>query len=226
LPWKIILQTINLNKMKKIILSLVVVATVLTACKENKKDKVEVKEAVQVAKVASTNNVDVASSTITWLGSKPTGTHNGDIMLKEGSLVLDNGSLTGGEFVIDMTSINVLDIPADNEGNGKLKGHLSSPDFFDVAAFPTSKFVITSVENKEGKLHVTGNLTLKETTKSITIAAAIATVDNVTTFTSEKFNVDRTDFGITYSSKKFDAALKDKFINDLMEISFVVKTKA
>ncbi|WP_299058554.1 YceI family protein [uncultured Polaribacter sp.] len=212
--------------MKKIILSLVVVATILTACKENKKDKVEVKEAIKVEKVTALNNVDVANSVISWLGSKPTGTHNGSIMLKEGSLVLDNGTLKGGNFIIDMATIKVLDIPEDNEGNGKLKGHLSAGDFFDVAAFPTAKFVITNVENKENKIHVTGNLTLKETTKSITIPATISSENGVTTFTSETFSVDRTDFGITYSSKKFDAALKDKFINDLMEISFVVKTKA
>lgn len=212
--------------MKKIILSLVIVASVLTACKENKKDKVEVKDAVKVETVATTNNVDVASSEITWLGTKPTGTHNGNIMLKEGSLMTESGTLTGGEFVIDMSSINVLDIPADKEGNGKLKGHLSSPDFFDVAKYPTSKFVITGVEDKGDKLHVTGNLTLKETTKSITIPAMLMKEGNVTTFKSETFSVDRTDFGITYSSKKFDAALKDKFINDLMEISFTVKTKS
>ncbi|WP_088324498.1 YceI family protein [Polaribacter tangerinus] len=215
--------------MKKIILSLAVVATVLTACKENKKDKVQVNEEVKVeAKVADTfeNNVDVAASEITWLGSKPTGTHNGVISLKEGSLVVENGTLTAGSFEIDMTSITVLDIPADAKGNADLKGHLSSPDFFDVAAFPTSKFVITSVEDKGDKLHVTGNLTLKETTKSITIPAVISTEGNVTTFKSDTFSVDRTDFGITYKSKKIDAALKDKFINDLMEISFTVKTKA
>lgn len=212
--------------MRKIILSLVVVASVLTACKENKKDKVEVKEEVKVEKTVALNNVDVTGSEIAWLGSKPTGTHNGNIALKEGSLVVENGTLTGGTFVIDMSSINVLDIPADNEGNGKLKGHLSSPDFFDVAKYPTSKFVITGVEDKGDKLHVTGNLTLKETTKSITIPAILTKEGNVTTFKSETFSVDRTDFGITYSSKKFDAALKDKFISDLMEISFTVKTKA
>lgn len=212
--------------MRKIILSLVVVASVLTACKENKKDKVEVKEEVKVEKTVALNNVDVAGSEIAWLGSKPTGTHNGNIALKEGSLAIENGTLTGGSFVIDMSSINVLDIPADNEGNGKLKGHLSSPDFFDVAKYPSSKFVITGVEDKGDKLHVTGNLTLKETTKSITIPAILTKEGNVTTFKSETFSVDRTDFGITYSSKKFDAALKDKFISDLMEISFTVKTKA
>lgn len=209
--------------MKKIIVSLVVLASVFTACKGEK--KVEVKEEVKVEAVAELNNVDLDDSVIMWEGTKPTGTHNGTLLLEEGSLVIEDGVLKGGEFVIDMTSIEVLDIPADDENHAKLTGHLNSGDFFDTAKFPTAKFVISSVENKEGKLHVTGNLTTKDVTKSITIPATLTTTDGVTTFKSETFNVDRTDFGITYKSKKIDAALKDAFINDLMAISFEVKTK-
>jgi polyisoprenoid-binding protein YceI len=86
--------------------------------------------------------------------------------------------------------------------------------------------VITSVVDTDGKLAVTGNLTIKNTTKSITIPATIATAEGITTFKSETFTIDRTDFGVVYASKKLDAALKDKFINDLMEMSFSVVTKA
>ncbi|RCS27817.1 YceI family protein [Polaribacter sp. WD7] len=212
--------------MKKIVLSLVVIASALTACKE-KKEKVEVKEEAKVeVKVSDLNNVDVAASTLYWKGTKPTGAHNGTVAIKDGDLLIEEGSIKGGEFVIDMTSIKVLDIPADNEGNGKLVGHLSSPDFFDVASYPTSTFVITNVESKEGKVHVTGNLTLKDVTKSITIPATVSTENGVTTFTSEKFMVDRADFNIKYGSKSFFDNLKDKFIDDNMELSFVVKTKA
>jgi Uncharacterized conserved protein len=88
--------------------------------------------------------------------------------------MLDNTTLKGGSFVIDMSTINVLDIPADKKGNADLRGHLSAPDFFDVAKYPTSKFVITSVEDKGDKLHVTGNLTIKDVTKSITIPATVS----------------------------------------------------
>ncbi|QTE21879.1 YceI family protein [Polaribacter cellanae] len=211
--------------MKKIVLSIVVAASVLTACK-GKKEKVEVKEAVKVeVNAADLNNVNTQASVISWKGTKPTGSHNGTVALKSGGLVIEDGKPTKGVFVIDMTSIKVLDIPESEEGNGKLTGHLSSPDFFDVAKYPTSKFVITSVEEKEGKLAVTGNLTLRDITKSITIPATISTEGDVTTFTSETFNVDRTDFGVTYKSKKLDAALKDKFIDDIMELQFTVVTK-
>jgi len=221
-------QLIILNdkiNMKKIILTLAVVASVLTACKGEKKEKVETKEEVKVEKLAALNNVDTANSEITWKGTKPTGAHNGVILLKEGSLLIENGTLTGGEFVIDMSSIKNLDIPADNDGNAKLVGHLTSADFFDVATYPTSKFVITNVEEKEDKLHVTGNLTIKDVTKSITIPAMLSKEGDTTIFKSETFNVDRADFNVKYASKSFFDNLKDKFIDDMMELSFTVKTK-
>ncbi|QTD38703.1 YceI family protein [Polaribacter batillariae] len=210
--------------MKKIILSIVVAASVLTACK-NKKEKVEVKEAVKVeVNAADLNNVNTEASVISWKGTKPTGAHDGTVALKSGGLVVEDGELKNGVFVIDMTTIKNEDMKG-SEGAGKLEGHLSSPDFFDVAKYPTSKFVITSVKENEGKLAVTGNLTLKDITKSITIPATISTEGNITTFKSETFNVDRTDFGVTYKSKKIDAALKDKFIDDIMELQFTVVTK-
>lgn len=212
--------------MKKIILSLAIVATVLTSCKEAKKEKVEAKEAVKVAiNVAELNNVDTATSVLNWKGSKPTGTHNGTVSLKSGGLLVEEGKLTQGNFVIDMSTIKVLDIPADKKGNADLVGHLSSPDFFEVATYPASKFVITNVEEVEGKLAVTGNLSIKDVTKSVTIPATLTEVDGVSVFKSETFNINRADFNIKYKSKTFFNDLKDKFVDDLVEISFEVSTK-
>ena len=212
--------------MKKLVLSLVVFASVLTACKE-KKEKVATKEAVKVAvNVEELNNVDVATSVLNWKGTKPTGAHNGTVSIKSGGILVENGKLTKGQFIIDMTSIKVLDIPADKAGNGKLVGHLTSADFFDVAVYPTSKFVITSVEDKGDKIHVTGNLNIKDVTKSITIPATVNTSNGVTTFASETFVVNRADFNVKYGSKSFFDNLKDKFIDDEMQLSFVVKTKS
>ena len=213
--------------MKKLVVSLVVIASVFTACKGEKKETVATNEEKEVeVVVADLNNVDTAVSTITWKGTKPTGSHNGEVMLKDGDLLVEDGKVKGGEFVIDMGSIKVLDIPADNEGHGKLVGHLTSADFFDVAQFPTSKFVITNVEDKGDKIHVTGNLQIKDVTKSITIPATVSTENGVTTFKSDTFNINRADFNVKYGSKSFFDNLKDKFIDDMMEMSFTVVTKA
>ena len=212
--------------MKKIILSLVVVASFLTACKENKKEKVEVKEAVKVeAAISMVNNVDTAVSVLNWKGTKPGGAHDGTVALQSGVLSIENGTLKGGEFVIDMSTITNVDMKG-SKGAGKIEGHLKNADFFDVAVYPTAKFVITKVEDVDGKLAVTGNLQIKDVTKSITIPAIISVEAGITTFKSDVFNVDRADFNVKYASKRWIEGLKDKFIDDIIEFSFVVKTKA
>ena len=46
-----------------------------------------------------------AQSNIDWVGEKVTGAHNGTIAIKEGELILNNGKLTGGKFIIETASI-------------------------------------------------------------------------------------------------------------------------
>ncbi|MDO6745373.1 YceI family protein [Tenacibaculum soleae] len=213
--------------MKKSILAIALIAITAVSCK-TEKNKVtaneEVKEVKKVENVINSYKANVAESTVTWKGNKPTGSHNGVVSITTGVFDIENGIVKAGEFVIDMNSISCTDLEA-GKGKEKLEGHLKNEDFFDVTKFPTAKFVITSSEIKEGKLNVTGNLTLRDTTKSITIPATVTETEGVATFKSDVFSIDRTDFGVTYSSKKFDAALKDKFINDLMEISFDIKAQ-
>jgi hypothetical protein len=211
--------------MKKILIAVVAISTILTSCSGDKKKKVEAKEEVKVEKKVATHKVNLGTSILNWKGTKPGGAHNGTAALKEGSVVVKDGKITGGEFVIDMGSIKNLDIKNPKYG-AKLVGHLTSADFFDVAKYPTSKFVIATVEENGGKLAVTGNLTIKDVTKSITIPATFSQADGVATFKSEAFNIDRADFNVKYGSKKFFDNLKDKFIDDLIEMSFEVKTKS
>jgi len=212
--------------MKKLIVLAIALSTAFVSCKENKKVDVkeDVKEEVKVVKTASAlNNVDLATSVLNWKGAKPTGEHNGTVALKSGGILIENGVVSAGEFVVDMSTITNLDMKG-KEGAGKLEGHLKSADFFDVATYPTAKFVITKVEENEGKLSVTGNLNIKDVTKSITIPATLSEVDGNYVFKSDNFNIDRADFNVKYGSKSFFDDLKDKFIDDLVEMSFEVKT--
>lgn len=212
--------------MKKIVLSLLVVASVLTACKKEKKESVDVKSAEKVdVNVGDLDNVDTSASVINWKGTKPGGAHNGTISIESGGILVNNGSLVGGVITIDMNSIKNLDM-AGSDGAGKLEGHLKNADFFDIEKYPTSKFTITKVEGKNEKVNLTGNLRIKDVTKSITIPATFTHVDGVTTLESDTFNINRADFNVKYGSKSFFDNLKDKFIDDMIEMSFVVKTKA
>ena len=210
--------------MKKIIMAVVIISTVLFSCKGEKKEKIVVKEEVKVEETTIVNNVDLTSSVMTWKGTKPTGSHNGTVAFKSGGMLLENDVLKGGEFVIDMNTIKNLDMVG-SDGAANIEKHLKAPDFFDVEVYPTSKFVITSVLEVDGGLAVTGNLTIKDATKSITIPASVSTVEGITTFKSELFNIDRADFNVKYGSKRWIEGLKDKFIDDLVEMSFTVVTK-
>ena len=202
----------------------VVVSAVLFSCNVEKKEKVVVKEEVKVEQTTMVDNLDLTASVMTWKGTKPTGSHDGTVAFKSGGMVVENDVLKGGEFVIDMNTIKNLDMVG-SDGAANIEKHLKAPDFFDIEVYPTSKFVITSVLEVEGSLAVTGNLTIKDVTKSITIPESISTVEGITTFKSELFNIDRADFNVKYGSKRWIEGLKDKFINDLVEMSFTVVTK-
>ena len=204
--------------MKKVILSLVVFAAVLVSCKGKEEKKAAVKEVSTVEEtVVSDSNINMETSVLFWKGFKPTGSHHGTVKLASGTMAMVDGAITG-TFVIDMNTIT------DADGLTKLDAHLKDADFFDVAKYATSKFVITSSEMKEGKMHVTGDLTIKDVTKSITIPATVSEEEGVTTFKSDTFELNRVDFNVKYGSKSIFANLKDKFINDNMELSFEVQS--
>ena len=66
--------------------------------------------------------VDSDKTIIEWLGKKPTGSHNGDIKLKKGSIKIDEkGNISAGNFIFDMTTINCTDL----EGKPKTNAHSS-----------------------------------------------------------------------------------------------------
>ena len=210
--------------MKKILSLSIIALALLFSCKGEKKEKIVVKEEVKVEETIMVNNVDLTTSIMTWKGTKPTGSHDGIVSFSSGGMIVENGVLKEGEFVIDMSTIKNLDMEG-SDGAGKIEKHLKAADFFDVEMYPTSKFVITSVLDVEGNTAVTGYLTIKDVTKSITIPATVSTTDGITTFKSELFNIDRADFNVKYGSKRWIEGLKDKFIDDLVEMSFVVISK-
>lgn len=167
-----------------------------------------------------TYTVDVAKSSVTWLGKKVAGSHNGTISLKSGSLAIDGAKLTGGSFVIDMTSIK------DADGSEKLEGHLKADDFFGAEKFPTATFVITKVAGSGANVTITGNLTIKGTTKPVSFPATVAVnTDGTVSAVAGKITVDRTKYDIKYGSKSFFDSIGDKAIDDNFEIGVKLVAK-
>ena len=153
-------------------------------------------------------NVNKSASSIAWLAKKVTGEHNGTVGISAGALNIDGNKLVGGNFTIDLKTIKDLDI-TDPGYNQKFIGHITSGDFFEVEKFPTASFVITKVAGNQ----VTGNLTVKGITKSITFPAEIA-VKGGKVSAKANITIDRTDFNIKYGSKKFFESIGDKAIFD------------
>ncbi len=163
---------------------------------------------------AQTKKIDASKSNITWVGKKVTGSHEGTIKFNEGTLTFKNSKLSGGNFTVNMASINVTDLKS-GEGKEKLEGHLKADDFFGTENFPTGTLVFTKIAPKQNGLYtVTGDLTLKGITKPITfdliVKGSKATAGLV---------VDRTKYDIKYGSGSFFDGLGDKVIYDNFDLA-------
>ena len=156
--------------------------------------------------------VKAEESKVTWKAYKVTGSHTGTVALKEGALLFNEGTLTGGEFVVDMTSLIATDL--EGEYKQKLEGHLKSDDFFGVSDHPVSSLVFTKVQaTGKNSYEVTGDLTIKGITKPVTLDVSI--YGNKATAT---FKVDRAQYNVRYGSGSFFDNLGDKTIYDEFDL--------
>ena len=160
--------------------------------------------------------VNTDASNLTWVGSKLTSSHQGEINLKSGELEIKDGKLVGGRFIIDMTSITCTDLKP-QEGGDKLVKHLKAEDFFGVDKHPESHLKITkavSVNKEDYK--IIADLTIKEITHSITFSANVR-IDNDAFLAKSIIKFDRTKWDIKYKSSSF-FDVGDKMILDEIEL--------
>jgi polyisoprenoid-binding protein YceI len=197
--------------MKKAFLFLSAGAMILASCVGNPEgQKAETTDSVEVALVEGTSlNVDAGASSVEWLGKKVTGQHHGDVKIKSGNLLVNGGKLVGGNFVIDLTTINTLDL--DGEYKGKLDGHLKSGDFFDVENHPEATFEITSVAAgaTADVAVISGNLTIRGVSKNITFDAHVHEMTDSRADLHADFNIAREDWGVSYAGQADDLISKE-----------------
>jgi polyisoprenoid-binding protein YceI len=157
--------------------------------------------------------VKTEESKVTWKAYKVTGSHTGTVDLKSGALIFEKDKLTGGEFVVDMTSLVSTDLEGTDD-KAKLEGHLKSDDFFGVANNPTSKLVFTQVKpTGKNSYEVTGDLTIKGMTKPVTFDVSIYGSKATATL-----KVDRAQYDVRYGSGSFFDNLGDKTIYDEFDL--------
>ena len=116
---------------------------------------------------AATYAIDPAHTFATFeIGHQGTSTNRGRFDKKEGKIEFDRAAKTGS---VDIT----LDISSINTGTAGFDKHLQSADIFNAAAFPTAKFVSTSMTfNGDKVAEVAGNLTLLGKTNPVTLKAS------------------------------------------------------
>ncbi len=145
-------------------------------------------------------------SSVGFVGSKVTGSHEGGFESFTGSVMVAGDEVTSAEVHIE---IDATSLWADDE---RLTGHLKSADFFDVETHPTAAFHSTAIAaNEDGTYTITGNLDLHGTTKQISFPATIAMSDGAFTANAE-FSIKRFDFGIEYKGPADDLIRDDVLI--------------
>ena len=162
----------------------------------------EVAEPAQ-AEVIETITITPENSKLGFVGAKVTRAHDGGFGDFGGKLGLAE-PIEGSQVEVTIQTASLF---ADEE---KLTKHLKSPDFFDVEKYPTATFRSTSIKKTPGGFEMTGDLTLRETTKRITFPVTIDATANEVTATSE-FSIDRKDFGIVYPGMP-DDLIRDKVV--------------
>lgn len=112
--------------------------------------------------------------------------------------VTSDGQFTNSkvEAEADIASIDTSVADRDN--------HLKSPDFFDAAKYPKMTFKSTSISGDEKSFKLTGDLTIKSTTKKVTFTGSYkgavkdAYGNNKIAFVAET-KINRQDYGLTWS---------------------------
>jgi len=156
-------------------------------------------------------------STLKWTGKQiTTKTHFGSLKFKSGNITFENGIISSGKFLVDMTSLLVEDL----QGNykQKLEGHLKSDDFFSVEKFNESSLTILSSSKNDSGLDVNGNLTIKGITLPIKFKLEDLEMDQEEVRWKGVLTFDRSKYNVRFRSGSFFQNLGDKLILDEIRI--------
>ena len=112
------------------------------------------------------------------------------------SLVVNKGKLESVNATIEIGSINTR--------NEKRDKHLRQPDFFDAEKYPSMTFTSTAISGKKGKGVITGDLTIRDVTKSVQLPYKLTgpikdPYGNTKIGLEASGEIDRSEFGLTYS---------------------------
>ena len=139
--------------------------------------------------------IDKAHSQINFVADSRLLSAHGFFGKWDADVTLDatNWSASTVSMAIDASSLSTRVDMRDN--------HLRSPDFFDVAKFPTITFKSVSVTKvADGKLDILGDLTIRGVTKRIVVPATAVFYEKGAGRFRGQFAINRKDYGVAYDS--------------------------
>lgn len=150
------------------------------------------------AQAADTYTLDSSHTAVTWHVSHfGFSTPSGKFMSATGEVTLDEANPAASSLKVS------IDVTQMNSGVPKLDEHLKTPDFFDVAKYPTATFVSKKVEvTGKDTAKVTGDFTLRGVTKPLTLDVKLNKIgENMMKLKTAGFTasttIKRSDFGMT-----------------------------
>ena len=190
----------------------------LVSCNMNS-NKTEDTNDATITAADATYNIVKDESSLVWTGREvSTSSHYGSINFTSGQFEIADGLISQGEFLVDMTSINVQDLTGGSKE--RLEGHLRSDDFFSVESFPTAHLYISSSEViSNGKWMVNGFLTIKDISHPVLFEMA-----NTEDGWNANLVFDRSKYNVKFRSGTFFENLGDKLIYDDIELKINLKT--
>jgi len=182
----------------------------------------ETNEAAVVAENVESKDYTISSdeSIVNWSAEGATHGHNGTIAVETGTFTMKEDKIEAGTITINMASMIITDIE-DSTDNAKLYGHLTTEDFFNIAEYPTATLVISDGSDMS---NVKGDLTIKDVTEKVTFSLSTMEVEGGLEL-STTLSVDRTKYGITYSSGNFFEDLGDYLIEDNFDLDIKLMAK-
>ena len=153
---------------------------------------------------------NLEQSNIRWYGEELTGkTHFGNLSFKDANITVQDGVITSGSFVVDMTSLSVEDLSGG--GKARLEGHLKSDDFFSVEKHSVANLKITQKAKVEkGVQTLYGDLTIKGIKHPVEFTMTLS--DKNAAIAALTF--DRSQYDVRFRSGSFFENLGDKLILD------------
>ena len=206
--------------MKTIEMSILSIALLASGCDDHTEG---VEEAVvgeaeeatpsEAAEGSQTLTIDTSRSTVGFTGAKLSDSHTGTFEEWSGTIELDPTDVTASAVNIAIQTASVSIEPE------RLQNHLKQPEFFDVDNHPQATFTTSRIEEHSGANgathRITGNLTLRDQTRSVTFPAKVQVKDEEVAASAE-FQIRRQDFGIVYPG------MPDDLINDEVVVRFDV----